>query len=263
MSPAWEPDLRLVEEVVGPSHRKYTVRKDGPAAGLAEEAWTFLNAFPAPDPAIDYVRRELLLCTEALRLGITAAHVKDNLAAVVLGRVLVESAIRLSWIMGEGSADADAVSRRLKRLEKLDVRALLDASTVAAQHGLGHLVDDPEQLRAALDANPEEAAPYPLKKMAREAGWEWLYGLHRYCSALIHPGLYSTSGVVNAAPLADLMLLLQWPFSAVVTTSAGIAKALAPTVDQPEPRMNMHYFVNKGLAGLAGDSSPADTDSVG
>ncbi len=166
---------------------------------------------------------------------------------------MVESAIRLSWLVAEGPVE-DQVRTRLGRLEKRDLQQLLDASKAVAELSvMGPLVENADELRKDLRAIRESAAPEP-RTMAKEAGWAWLYALHRICSVGIHPGLGARARLWEAVETEDLVRLLYWSFSGAVSAAAGVALALFGS-DPTLIKTNAMVFANAG----APPSSEGDT----
>lgn len=99
---------------------------------LAKEAESAFSRLPSREPVVGFLRDELSASVEALRLGITAALSNEPLAGLILARFELETAIRLSWIMGEGQ-DPEKVRTRLRRLEKLELRQLIEASDAMSE----------------------------------------------------------------------------------------------------------------------------------
>lgn len=63
-------DPRLVRTIEAPSSRQCTVRLDGLAHGLAQEAEWFLSTLPLDDAAAEWLRDELRVATKALRRSV-------------------------------------------------------------------------------------------------------------------------------------------------------------------------------------------------
>jgi hypothetical protein len=250
MDDLWQADPRLVRTVEAPSGKEYTLRLDGLAHGLAKEAESFLATLPENDPVAAWLRDELRVATNALRLGITMAFLHEGFGALGFCRVVVESAIRLSWIVADGPVE-DQVRARLGRLEKGDLQQLLDASKAVAKISvIGPLVENEGELRKQLKAIRDAAAPDP-RTMAREAEWEWLYALHRLCSVGIHPGLGTRARMWEAVETDGLVQLLHWSFSGAVAASAGVALAVFDS-DPILIKLNAMVFANSGASPAGG-----------
>lgn len=245
MDDLWQPDPRLVRTIKAPSGSTYTLRLDGVAHGLAKEVESLLATLPTDDAAASWLRDELRVAINALRLGITFAHADERYAALGFCRLVIESAIRFAWLVAEGPVE-NQVRTRLGRLEKRDLQQLLDASkAIDDLTQLGPLVENGDELREHLGDLREPAAPDP-RTMAREAEWEWLYALHRLCSAALHPGLGARAQMWDAVRTDGLVQILHWAFSGAASAANGLAVALFDS----EPTLlktNALVFANAGL----------------
>lgn len=250
MGDLWKADPRLVRRIEAPSGREYTVRLDGLAHGLAKEAESFLATLPSDDAAAAWLRDELRVATNALRLGVTFAFSEEGFAALTFCRVVVESAIRFSWLVADGPLE-DQVRTRLGRLEKRDLQLLVDASKAVGELSVvGPLVENEDELRKHLKAIRQTAAPEP-RTMAKEAGWPWLYAVHRLCSVGVHPGLGARARMWEAIETEGLVQLLHWSYSGAVSAASGVALALFGS-DPALIKMNAMVFAH------AGESPPGE-----
>lgn len=246
MGDLWSADPRLVRTVEAPSGRKYTIRLDGLAHSLAREAESFLATLPSGDAAAAWLTDEVRVATESLRRGITFAFLEEGFGALGFCRVVVESAIRLSWLLADGPLE-DQVRIRLGRLEKHDLGQLLAASKAVAELSvIGPLVENEEELRKHLEAIKQPPAP-DTRTMAKEAGWAWLYALHRLCSVGIHPGLGARARLWEAVEADGLAQLLHWSYSGAVSATGGVGLALFGS-DPDQIKMNVMVFAASGEA---------------
>lgn len=246
MTDLWPADPRLIRTVDAPSGRSYTIRLDGLAHTLATEAESFLATLPAGDAAAAWLTDEVRVATHALRLGITFAFLEEGFGALGFCRVVVESAIRLSWLMTDGPLE-DHVRTRLGRLEKRDIGQLLAASKAVAELSVtGPLVENEDELRRHLQAIKQTPAP-ETRTMAKDGGWAWLYALHRLCSVGIHPGLGARARLWEAVETEGLVQLLHWSYAGTVSASGGVGLALFGS-DANRIKMNAMVFAASGEA---------------
>lgn len=230
MDEAWRSDPRLIRAVPDAAGRSITVRLDGVALRIAGEAKDLLERLPKDEPWARFITGEIEIAIAALRLGITNAYTEERFAALMFGRVLVESAIRLSWLLSQGSDEAH-VRVCAGRLEKRDLQQLLAASrSIDTSSAFGHIVEDPEAIARYVDSFDAPSAP-ALRQMAGEAGWAWLYGIHRFCSAMLHPGLGSRSHIAEIVDPDTYAVLLYLAFSAAAVSGARAVSSLFPDID--------------------------------
>lgn len=156
---------------------------------IADAADTFIDERAADRSSI-FVREllsELRTATDAARRLQAAMAVDDPLGPYVYLRVVLEVTIRLQWLGGDTHEPDVAVLR--ERIERQRAR---DLSRLSAS--LAALPDGPHRRRAVALVHLELAtvrarkAPAAIEQLAvtEEAGE--MYGAHRLCSALIHPG---------------------------------------------------------------------------
>lgn len=246
MSGGWEPDPKMIEEVVGPSGTQYTIRRDVFALMLAEEADAALQGLPDGHPIANYLRDEISISADALRFGTTSALAEEPFAALVFARFGVETAIRISWVMGAGAED-EKVRTRLRRLEKLELRQLLSASDAISQvSDLGPLVANASELEQIVESISEPEAPRFLRTMAAEADWEWLYAIHRFCSSALHPGVAARGRIAESLQAKELTQILYYSFSGTVMAVGGLAAAVFPAFDVTKLRLNGRTFSHGG-----------------
>jgi len=157
----------LANITLPPSGKRVTVRRDATAVMLATEAAEMLETFPDDDPTASYLRDELMVAVDALRLGISSALAEEPFAAMVYIRVIVETAIRMSWLLTEGT-DENAIRTQLARLEKHDLEQIVTASEKMDQVAhWGAILENDEELRALLSKLSGASAP-DVRTMAKE-----------------------------------------------------------------------------------------------
>lgn len=212
---------------------------------LADEAAEMLATFPKDDATASYLHDELVVAMDALRLGITSALTDEPFVAMVCVRVIVEAAIRMSWLLAEGPNEP-AIRVRLARLEKHDLEQAISASEKMDEvASWGPIVENQEELRSYLGELGGKSAP-DVRQMAKEAGWEWLYALHRLCSVAIHPGLGSRARIAYLMELKELELPLLLAFSGATVSIGAIARALFG-IDASAYGKNAIVLANKGF----------------
>lgn len=245
MEEAWRPDPRLVRTVSDASGRSITVRLDSVALQIAGEVKDLIERLPEDEPWARFVAGELEVAIAALRLGITNAFTEERFAALIFGRMLVESAIRLSWLLSQGS-DEGSVRVCAGRLEKRDLQQLLAASrSIDTSSAFGHILEDPEAIARYVDSIDAPGAP-ELRQMAEEAGWEWLYGIHRFCSAMLHPGIGSRSHIADIVEPNTYAVLLYLAFSGAAVSGGRAVRSLFPQIDAKLP-VNEFVLERRGI----------------
>jgi hypothetical protein len=108
---------------------------------------------------------------------------------------------------------------------------------------LGPIVGDADKLRARVRRDRGAAAP-DLRTMARETGWEGVYFLHRLSSAATHPGVGTRARIAEVYPAEEVVLLLEWAFSAAVTGLNGVADVLFDP-DRQLVKTNIEFFLRR------------------
>jgi hypothetical protein len=117
------------------------------------------------DPWARYLADEGRSTGEAFRRGAHAALQADSLGALVFGRLVLESTIRMFWL-GADLDDEEATKVRLGRLEKRDLSQLLKASDAMSSMSVAApLVTDAETLKEILQEMVER--PLPSRKRWR------------------------------------------------------------------------------------------------
>ncbi len=247
MVDAWPADPRLVKASPNASGLE-TVRLDAIALLLAGEVRNLIDELPQDDAAAGFVVTELEASLNALRLGITNAFTEELFAALAFCRVLVESAIRLVWLLSRGS-DERNVRISMGRLEKRDIQQLLSASrSINESSSFGHIVQSPESIAQYLDSLDHPAAP-ELRQMADQAGWGWLYGIHRFCSTMLHPGLGVRSRISEIVAPHTYAVLLYLAFSLSADSGGQVGRALFPQAGIQLPR-NAFVLERRGIVEL-------------
>jgi hypothetical protein len=247
MADAWPVDPRLVRASRRASGRD-AIPRDAIALLLAGEVKNLIDGLPQEDPAAGFVVAELEAALDALRFGITNAFIEERFAALTFCRVLVESAIRLVWLVSHGS-DERRVRISMGRLEKRDIQQLLAASrSINESSSFGHIVQSPESIVRYLDSLDHPAAP-EVRQMADQAGWEWLYGIHRFCSTMLHPGLGVRSRISEIVPPETYAVLLYLAFSLSADSGGQVGRALFPQVGIQLPR-NALVLERRGIVEL-------------
>jgi len=220
--------------------------------GLATEAETFLAGLPPEDAEARFLREEFRVAIDALRLGVTLTRTGERWAAFILARVVVETAIRLAWVSttttgglpDPGLPDPEFVRKRLGRIVKRDFQQLLAASDVAEQTlSLEPIVGDPDKLRAKLGVIEGAAAP-DLRTMAGATPLEGIYFIHRLCSAATHPGFGTRARIAEVYPAEEVVLLLEWSFSAAAIALLRVADVLF-NADPQQLKTNLEFFWSK------------------
>lgn len=236
----------MAETLVLPSGREVKVRRDALERTLVAEAESLLASFPADHPVSTFLQDELRVATDAVRVGTRSALGGDPSAAFVFLRVIVEAAIRMSWLAADGP-DEEKTRIRITRLEKLDLAQLLSASaSIADVTRTEPLVTNAEELERIRQQIGHPAAPSSMREMAKEAEWEWLYGIHRLCSVALHPGIGARGRIAEAYEPEELRRLLRWSFSGAVCATAGVALGIFRSIDESLLSLNARVFANLG-----------------
>jgi hypothetical protein len=76
--------------------------------------------------------------------------------------------------------------------------------------------------------------------MAEQAGWGWLYGIHRFCSTMLHPGIGVRSRIADVVGQETYAVLLRLAFSLAGTSYGQVIQGLFPTI---EPNLSISTFV--------------------
>ncbi len=111
----------------------------------------------------------------------------------------------------------------------------------------GQIITNADELTAHLASLQGAGAPASMRDMAKQAGWEWLYALYRFCSVAIHPGIGSRARLAYRVESETVELVLHWPLSAAAASVGGIAVDLFPDIDASLYRWNATVLVNRGI----------------
>ena len=226
------------------SGKEVTLRLDALEFALADEANRFFASLP-DEPWARYLSDEGRSSTEAFQRGTHAALQDDSLAALVFGRLVLESAIRMLWL-GADVGDEQATKVRLGRLQKRDLSQLLKASdAMASMSKAAPLVTDAEHLKEIAKETLEKVAPEP-KEMAQEAGADPLYAAYRYFATASHPGIAARAGIFALIEADELLVMLRFAYSVTVTAMGAIASTLFGNAVAEDLKMNVQVMSRGG-----------------
>jgi hypothetical protein len=182
---------------------------------------------------------------DALRVGVDFAGTENRWGAWVFGRIVVETALRLSWLTAMKDKErptSEFVRQRIRRIEKRDWQFLLAFSEIQNELLSSPIFDDEDQVRAEIESIGS-AAP-DVRTMAEETGLGGVYLLHRLCSAASHPGIGTRGRFADVYPADEVLLLLQWSFAAVVVGLLGVMNVLFE-IDPSLARRSARFFFTK------------------
>lgn len=200
-------------------------------AATADSSDAFLDDVePGASPDALNVLGEMRVAIGAARRVQAAAATEDALAAYSFLRVVLESAIRLRWLAGNGTELVPGdIHERINRQRRRDVTRFRDALTLMPESV--NRSDTIQILEAELISLKDTAlAPGQLRDLADTPDAKLLYDAHRFCSTLIHPGaaIRLVAGVEakHAVPMANSAL----------DRAMKLAAACTGVLDRDEPR---------------------------
>lgn len=130
---------------------------------------------------------DLSTAVDAARRVDAAASTFDHLGAYVYLRVVLEVAIRLRWVAGDGpEPDLTTLRDRIESQRARDLDRLRSALEYLPPSPLRTKAIAVVQLELASVRAPK--APPVIEQMAKTEEARQMYGAHRLCSSLIHPG---------------------------------------------------------------------------
>lgn len=217
---------------------------------LTGEAEALVARLPPDEEAARYLRDEMRVAIDALKVGVDFARTDDRWGAWVFGRVVVETAIRLSWLtaMKQGERPTpEFVRQRIRRIEKRDWQFLLAFSEIQNELLSSFIFEDEDQVRAEIESIGS-AAP-DLRTMAEETGLGGVYLLHRLCSAAAHPGIGTRGWIADVYPADDVLLMLRWSFAAAVVGLLGVMDIVFE-IDPSLARRSARFFLTRNEAAI-------------